>query len=229
LAAARDADLWINAAAAIDLAPASALPIYRGNALLSDDIARYVGTLGTGARLAYLSSISVYGRGQSIAAEVEPAPDTDYGLSKLVGERLSVARLGFDRCAIIRLAGVWGREERPKLFVNRCLETARLGRPLRIRGDGHSRRNYLWVGDVAGALLAALQCMDQAPRLLSGPTVHSVREMAEAIAARYGVGLEIEEASGDDQESDVIVPCSPGFETTPFTAALELECGKALP
>src|SRR5262249_2731676 len=144
-----EADLWVHAAARIDFQPGDggSLALYEANALLTDHLAAGVSVSGPSGRFVYLSTISVHGRGQAVSVDTEPHPDSDYGLSKLLGEHCCAARLG-DRCFILRLAGIWGREDNPKLFVNRCLARAIAGLPLRLSDAGLAQRNYLWVGDI---------------------------------------------------------------------------------
>jgi nucleoside-diphosphate-sugar epimerase len=226
-AEAQDAALWIHAAAHIDFGNQDVLRLYESNALLTDYLATIIARETAAARLIYLSSVSVYGQGQSLSAEVEPRPDSHYGLSKLLGERLCAAILG-ERCVAVRLAGVWGLEQQPKLFLNRCLSQAREGQSLKISGAGRSRRNYLWVGDVATIALAAFANKWTGVRLAAAPEALSLREMVGLIGDRFQVPVEVENENNSAAETDMIVSVSAGLPSTNFREALEAETARAL-
>ncbi len=118
---------------------------------------------GGGKRVVFASSGGVvYGD-----PEVLPTPETapkmpisPYGVSKLGGEhylRALAALRGFDAVAL-RYANVFGPRQDPKseagvvsIFVSRVLA----GESLTIYGDGKQTRDYVFVGDVARANVAA--------------------------------------------------------------------------
>ena len=226
IASIRDAILWIHAAALVDFSAEAALELYRANALLTDKLASHVACLVQECRLVYLSTISVYGQSQVLSPEAEPEPDTHYGLSKLLGERLCFARLG-SRCLTLRLPGVWGREDPPKLFVNKCLRKAAAGEALRISGKGQARRNYLWVGDLVPVISSAYLEKRNGVLLLGSPECSSLREMVEAIAEKTGVAVEADPRNGPVVERDMILPTSPGLTMTPFREALAVELARS--
>jgi len=219
---AQDAELWVHTAARVDFSGRNVLDLYRDNVLLTDHLLRGVAHFDVQARLIYLSSISVYGPNQEISLDVEPRPQTHYGLSKLLGERLCLAHLG-ERCLVYRLAGVWGRENSPKLFINRCLQLAESGQPLRVMGQGKARRNYLWVGDVPRLIIKGFEEDWCGIHLAAGPEAISIRDMVIAIGARFNVPVYFEKSIPATDEQDVIVPISPNICTTPFLQALRIE------
>ena len=109
----QDANMWIHTAARVDFNDQNLLGLYRNNAALTEYLARRVACLNPHAQLIYLSSVSVFGKDQEISIDHEPQPDTNYGLSKLLGERFCAAYLS-KQCLIYRLAGVWGSEKSSK-------------------------------------------------------------------------------------------------------------------
>ena len=222
---AKDAALWVHAAARVDFGDENLLELYTDNALKSEILASEIKSISQEIWLVYLSSISVYGNNQRMAADTEPQPDSHYGLSKLLGEKLCLAVLG-ERCLALRLAGVWGGELKPKLFINRCLQQARAGKPLTIKGDGEGRRNYLWVGDVPRIVSKAYDENWHGVRLAAGPRAASVFEMAGAIGRHFGVPLRLEAKEDVSLEKDTIVEASPGLALTDFAAALKIEAGE---
>ena len=226
LALVDSADLWVHAAARVDLRDENVHELYWANAALAELMARRVEQEPGAARLIYLSTISVYGAGQSLCESTEPQPDSNYGLSKLLGEGLCLARLQ-ERCVVLRLAGVWGRQGIATLFVNHCLEQAHAGEALTLNGSGAGKRNYLWAGDLPRLAEAAFEQGWHGIRVAAGPEALSMRAMVEAIAARWGVPLVIEDRAGNGPEPDVIAEASRELRTTGFRAGLEMEVGGA--
>jgi UDP-glucose 4-epimerase len=118
-------------------------------------------------RVVYISSSMVYERCTSVPSletDVEDMriPSTDYGLSKLVGERLSRAFLtqyGVN-FTIWRPFNIITPHERAESepgishvfadFIERLI--IRKENPLKILGDGDQIRCFTWIGDVAQAI-----------------------------------------------------------------------------
>ncbi len=213
--------LWVHAAANVDFSDEKAIDLYQDNALLTDELALAASETTT-SRFIYLSSISVYGIDQKMEISVDPCPSSHYGMSKLIGERICLSRLQ-ERALVLRLAGVWGKEERPKLFINRCLKWAEAGRLITIDGAGTAKRNYLWVGDIPKLIELAYSRKWHGVRLCADRKLISIGEMARAIADSFGVGVEQKQA--DCSEKDILVEPSANLQTTDFFRALEYEVG----
>ena len=222
LGQAREASVWVHAAARVDFGSGNEVELYEANTVLSGCLARLFDSETTGARLVYLSTVSVYGNPQTPSLEIAPRPDTAYGTSKLLGERLCQAFLG-TRCLVLRLAGVWGLEERPKLFVNRCIGEALQGRDIAIRGPGLGKRNYVWAGDLPAWVERGVSEEWSGVRLVASPYTYTLMELGKIVADRFGVELRIGEPRDPAPEHDVIVPVPPGVPGTDFRAALALE------
>jgi nucleoside-diphosphate-sugar epimerase len=118
-------------------------------------------------RVVFISSSMVYERCETVPsseAEVDDMriPFTDYGLSKLVGERLSRAfqrQFGLD-FTIWRPFNIITPFERAEAepgfshvfadFVERLI--IKRENPLTVIGDGEQIRCFTWIGDIAGAI-----------------------------------------------------------------------------
>jgi nucleoside-diphosphate-sugar epimerase len=118
-------------------------------------------------RVVYISSSMVYERSGAVAREADvvdmPVPRTDYGLSKLMGERLSVAfaaQYGLPY-TIWRPFNIIGLHERavgqdPGVshvfadFIQRIVHERQ--NPLLVLGSGAQVRCFTWIGDVAEAI-----------------------------------------------------------------------------
>ncbi|MFC1992256.1 NAD-dependent epimerase/dehydratase family protein [Chloroflexota bacterium] len=221
---AKNAALWIHAAARVDLGDRDLLAMYHDNTLITESLVLGIQSLSMETRLIYLSTVSVYNRGQEISVNVEPRPENHYGLSKLLGEHLCQAYMG-KNCLVLRLAGVWGSERKPKLFINHCLQQAREGRPLIISGTGQAARNYLWVGDMPRIVSLAYEKKWHRILLAAGPELVSIHEMVTAIGAKFGVPVRFEGKGNAKSEPDIIVNGLQGLPVTHFNDALDIEIG----
>jgi UDP-glucose 4-epimerase len=115
-------------------------------------------------RVAYASSAAVYGTPRELPlTEASPtAPISPYGLEKLIdeqyaalfGELYGLATLG------LRYFNVYGPRQDPRSqyagVISRFAEAIAEGSPLTVFGDGGQTRDFVFVGDVARANVAAL-------------------------------------------------------------------------
>jgi len=105
---------------------------------------------------------AIYGECERPAREGDPLlPLSPYGAAKLAGEGYlgAFARLYGVPHMALRFGNVYGPRQDPHgeagvvaIFLGRLLE----GEPCRIFGDGSQSRDYVYVGDVTRATLAAL-------------------------------------------------------------------------
>jgi UDP-glucose 4-epimerase len=118
-------------------------------------------------RVTYISSSMVYERQADVAREEDVpnmlVPLTDYGLSKLMGERLSQAfaqQYGLEY-TIWRPFNIIGLHERAEGyepgvchvfadFIQRIVREKQ--NPMLVLGSGEQIRCFTWIGDVAGAI-----------------------------------------------------------------------------
>ncbi len=147
-------------------------------------------------RFVYVSSSEVYGtaRMAPITEEHPTLPMTVYGASKLAGEAYTRAFWETYRypTVVLRPFNAYGPrchhegdsgEVIPK-FMLRCLA----GKPMVIFGDGTQTRDFTFVGDTAGGILAAAlsdASIGQTVNLGSGKEIQ-VRELANTIAQTLG-------------------------------------------
>jgi len=105
---------------------------------------------------------ALYGRDAPIPSleSVLPLPESPYGIAKSCAEQYVglYNRLHGTRHAVLRLANVYGPRQDPSgeagvvaIFCSRVLA----GQPPTIYGDGKQTRDYVYVGDVVTAFLAA--------------------------------------------------------------------------
>lgn len=120
-------------------------------------------------------------------------PVTVYDRHKLRAEKLlqDAVRRGFARGATIRLSNVYGPGPKSSApdrgILNLMIGKALRGEPLTVYGDGSPVRDYLYISDVAAALLAAGKggaTLDGRYFVLGSGRGVSLKESFELIAAR---------------------------------------------
>jgi UDP-glucose 4-epimerase len=137
------ADLQINTVASVQLM----------------DLCRAAGV----RKIVFISSGgTVYGVPTAVPIHEDAAtnPISAYGINKLMVEKYLqlYAHLGGPRAVTLRVANPYGPFQSPyrrQGLVPAIIETVLAGRPVEIWGDGQVVRDYLYVGDLAEAMLAA--------------------------------------------------------------------------
>jgi UDP-glucose 4-epimerase len=142
-----------------------------------------------GRKIVFASSGgTVYGvpRAVPITEDHPTHPITSYGIGKLTIEKyLELYRVlhGVDYC-VLRIANPFGERQRiasGQGAVTTFLQRACSGEPIEIWGDGSVVRDYLYVGDVAEALMRALDHRGERRIINIGSGVG--RDLNEIIAA----------------------------------------------
>jgi UDP-glucose 4-epimerase len=146
------------------------------------------------ARVVFASSGgAVYGECTRPAREEdEPRPLSPYAAAKLAGEVYLTTwnRLYGTRHVSCRLANVYGPRQLATLeggVVAIFLERLRCGRPTEIFGDGLQTRDFVYVGDVVAALLAAAALATGAVYNVGSGVATSVAELHRLCVEIAGV------------------------------------------
>jgi UDP-glucuronate 4-epimerase len=150
-------------------------------------------------RVVFASSSSVYGeRGDGLPfREDDPAdrPISPYAATKRAGEILA---RGFHEafgleitCA--RIFTAYGERQRPDLAIRKFAERMLRGEPVPVFGDGTSRRDFTYVGDLVDGLVRALDRATgfEVVNFGAGKTV-TVLEMVQALENALGVQARID-------------------------------------
>ena len=120
---------------------------------------------------------------QMSAIGAAEADASDYATSKAAGEKR--ARAAFPGAIILRPSIVFGPEDG---FFNKFAAIARLAPALPLIGGGATRFQPVFVGDVAAAIVMALEDKAKPGTTyeLGGPEVKSFRELMELLLAEIG-------------------------------------------
>ena len=176
---------------------------------------------------------AIYGECEEPAGETAPRlPISPYGTSKLAGEEYLAmeARLHGATHVALRFGNVYGPRQDPHgeagvvaIFLGRLAA----GEPFTIFGDGTQTRDYVYVGDVVRATLAAAGQPGGVFNVGTGRET-SVLDLAEACRRASGVDLEpgFAEARLGELARSVLDPAL-AERTLGFRAETDLDAGIA--
>ena len=115
-------------------------------------------------KLIYLSSVSVYGSGESKKG-IESAlnPKTFYGISKMRGEEHVIRLADKVQTSVVRCGNVYGfnRSMRFDAVINKLLFEANFHAKINVHGDGNQHRPFVHIETVCDRLTEILCELDQ--------------------------------------------------------------------
>ncbi len=157
------------------------------------------------AHLVYASAAIVCGiKSERIDASTPVFADTDYAQSKRLGEQLIEASHA-PHC-ILRIGGVFGSNGPAHLGLNRAIDGALKGNSPMQSGSGTALRNYIYVKDVAEAIVFSLQHRLEGTHCLAGSEVTSMNQMLQTICDTLLPGQQPAMAEGPEAMNQVIEP-----------------------
>jgi UDP-glucuronate 4-epimerase len=114
------------------------------------------------ARFIFASSSSVYGAAKKVPfSEAEHLTQTfsPYAATKIAGEFLcsTYSHLHKMRIVALRYFTVYGARQRPDLAIHQFTRKIHAGEPIDQFGDGTTRRDYTYIGDIIQGTMAALK------------------------------------------------------------------------
>jgi len=159
----RDAFIHLAAVASVERSVQEPLATHRTNLQGSIQLFDAAARLGV-MRGLYASSAAVYGDSTNLplATTEAPRPLSPYAADKLAGEHYLAFyhRGGRLNATAFRFFNVFGPRQDPASpysgVISIFLDRARRGAPITVYGDGEQTRDFVYVGDVVAALLAAL-------------------------------------------------------------------------
>jgi nucleoside-diphosphate-sugar epimerase len=186
--------------------------------VLSTGCLAHLANLG-GARILYASAALVHGaKSETIKSDSPLCLDTAYTRSKWLGEQLLAASNA--KYCVLRIAGVFGFGGPAHLGLNRAIDGASKGEPPLQIGTGAALRNYIYVKDVAQAIVYALDERLEGTHLLAGHEETSIRTMLQLICDLLSPGLHPMKKDGPDAANQIIQPSSFLPKTRGFREAL---------
>ena len=157
--------------------------------------------------LVFASSSSVYGVNPRVPWHEDDSvlqPISPYASTKVSGELLGhvYSHLYGIRFLALRVFTVYGPRQRPDLAIHKFANLIAGGRPVPVYGDGSTRRDYTYVGDLVTGIEAALRydrSRYEVINLGNNATV-TLLEMIRALEGALGMRATIDwqpEQSGD--------------------------------
>jgi UDP-glucose 4-epimerase len=124
----------------------------------------------------------------SEAAPIAPpnGPLKYYFATKQAAELLADAYVGNLTILTLRPFFIYGPGQRASMLIPRIIDCVRRGRPVVLQGDDGITLNPVHVEDAAAAVVAGLNAGDSRTVNIAGPTVLTLREMAEWIGTAIG-------------------------------------------
>ena len=179
------------------------------------------------------------GRGLPLDEGAASLPETPYGASKLTGEiYLDLYRRLYGLSGVaLRFGNVYGPRQDPHGeagVVAIFCGLLRAGGPLRVFGDGEQTRDYVYVGDVVAACLAAEEALADQGNAVQGPynvgtgIETSVLELARQLGVATGIDPELEHHPARTGEVDrIAIDPSASRRDLGWAAATDLGSGLA--
>lgn len=159
-----EAFVHLAAIASVDLSVQEPLRTHRTNLFGSIQLFECAARMGV-RRALYASSAAIYGPALDLplSEASRPQPLTPYAIDKLAGEYYLAHyhRTKALEATTFRFFNVFGPRQDPTSpysgVVSIFLDKVRTGEQITIFGDGQQSRDFVYVGDVVGALLASLE------------------------------------------------------------------------
>jgi UDP-glucose 4-epimerase len=163
-------------------------------------------------RLVYASSAAVYGAPSELPLDEDSPcrPASPYGLEKMIDDQYAALYRTLYGCSSLglRYFNVYGPRQDPASpyagVISRFADCLSADRPLTVFGDGRQTRDFVYVGDIARANLAALRAThDGILNIGTGRSV-SLLQLIDALAHCAGKTPEVRfdpPAPGDIRDS----------------------------
>ena len=167
----------------------------------------------------------------TITADLPLHPLTPYGATKAAGEMLLSAYSGSYglSTAALRFTNVYGPGMSHKdSFVPRLMRAALTDSGVRIYGDGKQRRDLVYVDDVVGAILLALENGYSGRAIVGSGNSVSVLDLVDAVREVTGAAIPAEHVDAPAGEMPaVVVDISASAETLGYKPSVSLSDGLA--
>jgi UDP-glucose 4-epimerase len=186
-----EADVVFHLAAQADVGTSVERPLFDAEVNVLGTLNILEAARATGAAVVFTSTGgAIYGDVTAPAAEDAPLrPVSPYGMAKLAGEAYvgGWRRVHGLRTAVLRLANVYGPRQSAALeggVVSIFLERMAAGEETLIFGDGEQSRDFVHVGDVVAAILAAAEHDEGVFNVGTGveTTVNRLHELCREVA-----------------------------------------------
>lgn len=155
------------------------------------------------AHLCFASAAIIAGIKTSFVCSSSPVLlDTPYAKTKYLGEELIKAS-GANYC-ILRIGGVFGLNGPSHLGINNSLNSALVGEPPLLRGNGGGLRNYIYVKDLVDIIVNVLENQFVGTHLVGGSDEITIADMLMQICEIFLPGMQPKLLDGNNSSSQLI-------------------------
>jgi UDP-glucose 4-epimerase len=181
----RDIDVIVHLAQAYKTFPEAAAEIFAVNTASTQRLADHARAVGV-RRFVLASSGSIYAPGDAPVRETDqPRPLGFHPATKLMAEQV-LAFYGDPLDVVcLRLFAPYGPGQVDRL-IPRLIESVRSGAPISLSRHGEPRLNPIFIDDLVEVFVQAIAGAGAGAVNVAGPTVASIRELAEAIGVVIG-------------------------------------------
>jgi UDP-glucuronate 4-epimerase len=188
-------DVIVHLAAKAGVRPSIADPVgyYETNARGTQNLLEIARRRGI-RQFVFASSSSVYGVNPNVPWREEDAvlqPISPYASTKVSGELLGhvYSHLFGIRFIVLRFFTVYGPRQRPDLAIHKFSRLMMKGDPVPFFGDGSSRRDYTYVGDIIDGICAAIKYSASSYEVvnLGNNRTITLRELVDTLGLVLGV------------------------------------------
>jgi len=173
--------------------------IFEGNIQATFNLLEAIRKYGNSSpRIIFTSSSQVYKKinspGKLVTESYKAEPATLFGVAKKTAEDL-IRLSGFEH-AIIRIANVYGPGCRPEynsVVATFCHKSAN-EKPLRIDGDGHQKRDFIYVEDVVNAMVLAGTKKNNFISGIYNVGTNKTTSLRQVIRSIKSLGVEVKES-----------------------------------
>lgn len=196
------ADAIIHIGSKIGWYGASLQELYVPNVLVTSELANIASRMK--ALFVFTSAAIVHGvKTPHITSETVINPDTDYGYSKWLAEKM--IQMSGVEYLILRMAGVFGKDGPPHLGINNAIHDVIKGNAPKLKGEGLTKRNYVYAEDLADMISDALQKKILGIHLVAGPEPITIKQMLNEICQVFISGQQPKNSPSETQGNDQIV------------------------
>ena len=156
----------------------------------------------------FASSSSVYGKNPNVPWKEDDAvlqPVSPYASTKVSGELLGhvYSHLYDIRFLALRFFTVYGPRQRPDLAIHKFLRLMSEGKKITLFGDGSTMRDYTYIDDIVGGIIAAIKYKDSMYEVINLGNNQTVELLELVEAIEKASGITAKKIFGPEQPGDV--------------------------
>lgn len=177
----------------------------------------------------YISSVDVYGRENltlPLSENSKFQPSNYYAISRMCGEFIFKTACAENNIplTVLRLTALYGPGDTHNSPIKTFISNALQGKPVKVRGNGSERRDFLYIKDVGIVTKLVIQNGISGIYNVVTNNSHQINDVLAIIQELYGQPFNIL-YEGDNKNSDLVFSKSALLEAFPTLKFTEFESG----